>query len=337
MSDTSETLAFRQIGLDTAAFFQLESTSRIRRNATIKMSGRSYLPKLDDLKSDWVASVVAPAFLALAQTGVQARNFCTIGTGTGLDALAAIEILRAENVIITDLHDDVVSLAQQNIVSNTLGRHKLNVCARVGDLLDPLQDEPICLDLLYENLPNFPISDEARLAGKLADGQSSSTFMAAREGEIPEFISRSLITLHHLALKQARPLLKTGGRLLSSIGGRIPLENILRLGLESGYSSEILTFTWKRQSEAEEVIGGYAHWEEQRGLGPFRFYPVQALAEIFGSMTAVAAGNQAMKIEQELSRYEMSACAALSALHSQMPSPIPIGHTVAVLNSVKTI
>ena len=114
---------------------------------------------------------------------------------TGLDALAAIEILRAKNVIITDLHDDVVSLAQHNIVSNTLGRHKLNVCARVGDLLDPLQDEPICLDLLYENLPNLPISDEARLAGKLADGQSSSTFMAAREGEIPEFISRSLTTL----------------------------------------------------------------------------------------------------------------------------------------------
>lgn len=326
MFNASEIVGKNHISLDTAAFFNLEQISRIRRYATIKLNMRSYRPKVDDPRSDWVASVAAPAFRALAQTGVQAQDFCTIGTGTGLDALAAIEILNAKNIIITDIHDDVVSLARQNIIANTIAGHHLTVYTGVGDLLDPIMGEQIKLDLLYENLPNIPVYDD----GVLSDGQTSSTFVAERKEAIPEFVGRYLIALHHLVLKQAYPLLNPGGRVLSSIGGRIPLESILRLGNESGYSSEILTFTWKRQSEPEEVIGGYAKWEQQ-GLGPFHFYPTQILAETFGSLGDVAAGAQAMEIEKALSQYEMGAREALAALLSRMP----VGHTVVVLDSVK--
>lgn len=68
-----------------------------------------------------------PAFLALAQTGIEAQDFCSVGTGAGLDALAAIEILNAKNIVITDLHDDVVSLAHENILSNTFAGDGLTV------------------------------------------------------------------------------------------------------------------------------------------------------------------------------------------------------------------
>lgn len=326
MLNTNKVIPHNRVQIDTAEFFRLNNTSRIRRKAIISLSDRSYLPKAEDPRSDWVASVTVPAFLALAQTNLEVKDFCTIGTGTGLDALAAIEILSARNIVITDLHEDVVSLARQNIIQNTYPNDGLTVYAGVGDLLYPLEEEQFVLDLIYENLPNIPIYDD----GNLKEGQTSSTFIANRSEEIPAFINRYLVTLHYLALKQAYPLLRDEGHILSSIGGRIPLEIIERLGTECGYSSEILTFTWKRQSESEEVIGGYAKWE-QEGFGPFRFYPAQILADTFGSIEDVAAGAQARAIEYALSRHEMTACEALEA----MKSGVQIGHTVAVLDSVK--
>jgi hypothetical protein len=105
---------------------------------------------------------------------------------------------------------------------------------------------------------------------------------------------------------------------------------IVRWGLEIGYLSESLTYTWKVQSEPEEIIGGYARWEHE-GRGPFHFYPATVLAETFGSIAHVAAGAQALKIEEALSAYAMSAQAALAAHRSGTP----VGHTVAVLESTK--
>lgn len=106
------------LSIDTASFFGLDSVSCIRRRARLGLTDRSYLPKALDPRSDWVASVAVPAFLALAQTGVEARDFCTIGTGSGLDALAAIEILKAHNVVVLDLHEDVARQARRNIQDN---------------------------------------------------------------------------------------------------------------------------------------------------------------------------------------------------------------------------
>ena len=138
------------------------------------------------------------------------------------------------------------------------------------------------------------------------------------------------MALHHLALKQAYPFLRTGGRALSSIGGRVPLDTIIRLGRENDYASEILTYTWKVQSEPEEVIGGYAKWE-RAGRGPFHFYPASILADTFKSIAHVAAGDQASKIEEALSLHALSAQDALAAHRSQTL----VGHTVVVLESIK--
>lgn len=314
------------ITIDTSNFFGLETVSRIKNPATIRLSDRSYLPKADDPRSDWVASVAVPAFLAVARAGIQVRDFATIGTGAGLDALAAIEILKANFIIITDIHDDVVKIAENNIKSNTTEGANIALFSGVGDLLDPIKDQDFKIDLIYENLPNIPLNQNDLIDA----GQNSSTFIATRAEEIPEFVSRYLITLHHLALRQAHPILRNGGRILSSIGGRIPLDAIKRLGTEAGYDSEILTFTWKQQSEPEEVIRGYAAWE-QEGFGPFRFYPVQALSDTFQSVSDVAAGAQSAEIERALQRHELTASAAMDA----WKSGTPIGHTVAVLQSIK--
>lgn len=312
------------ISLDIAAFFGLHDTSRIRRNVSIGLTERSYLPKAIDPRSDWVASVAVPAFRALAETGVEVSDFCTIGTGAGLDALAAIEILKAKSVVLTDLHEEVVRQAQQNVQSNTLAAHRLNVFSAAGDLLDPIEEDQFKFDLVYENLPNIPLHDDFDISG----GQTSSTFITHRSEQIPEYVQRYLIALHYLALRQARNMVRAGGRVLSSIGGRIPFEVIIRMGNDCGYVSDILTFTWKRQSEPEEVIGGYAAWEHQ-GHGPFRFYPAVLLEKMFGTISHVAAGAQALEIERALKPYEMTAVAAEEA----MRAGTAIGHTVVVMES----
>lgn len=110
----------RGLCIDTASFFGLDSVSRIRPRARLDLTDRSYLPKALDPRNDWVASVAAPAFLALTQTGVEAPKFCTIGTGSGLDALAAIEILKARHVVILDLHVDVARQTHRNIQNNVV-------------------------------------------------------------------------------------------------------------------------------------------------------------------------------------------------------------------------
>ncbi|KNE81221.1 MULTISPECIES: class I SAM-dependent methyltransferase [Streptomyces] len=314
-----------EIVVTPAEFFQIEEAERVRSSIGLKLSDHSYLPKADEPRADWVASVAVPAFKTLARMGFLAPKFCTIGTGAGLDALAAVELLQARTIGFTDLHEDVLGHARENIRSNLL-QQDVELIGGSGDILAPLAGKLSNVDVVYENLPNIPMTGSA----DLADGQTSSTFITERSEEIPGFAEKNLVALHYLALQQAHPVLRIGGRVLSSIGARIPLSEILTLSGAAGYNGTILTYTWKVQSEPHEVVGGYAQWERE-GLGPFHFYPVSVLRDAFRDVSAAAAGAQALQLERELSPYEISAVDALAMVESGER----VGHTVAILDSVK--
>ncbi|MFE4857780.1 class I SAM-dependent methyltransferase [Streptomyces sp. NPDC056670] len=314
-----------ELVVSPGAFFEIGETDRIRSSIGLKLSDRSYLPKANEPRADWVASVAVPAFKTLARMGVLAPRFCTIGTGAGLDALAAVEILRAGTVGFTDLHEDVLAHARENIQNNLLAQD-VQLIGGAGDLLAPLVGKVSQVDVVYENLPNIPMA----ASGDLSQGQTSSTFITERDEEIPGFAEKNLVTLHYLALQQAHPLLRVGGRVLSSIGARVPLSEILALSGAAGYNGSILTYTWKVQSEPHEVVGGYAQWERE-GLGPFHFYPVKVLEDAFRGVSPAAAGAQALRLEQELAPFEISAVDALALVERG----VKVGHTVAVLSSVK--
>jgi SAM-dependent methyltransferase len=306
-------------------FFQISDTERIRSSIGLRLSDHSYLPKADDPRADWVASVAVPAFKTLAHMGVLAPRFCTIGTGAGLDALAAVEILQARTVGFTDLHEDVLAYARENIRGNLLNED-VELIGGAGDLLAPLAGRLSEIDVVYENLPNIPVSGNE----DLAEGQTSSTFITERSEEVPGSAQKNLLTLHYLALQQAHALLRVGGRVLSSIGARVPLSEIMALSGAAGYNGTILTYTWKVQSEPADVVGGYAQWERE-GLGPFHFYPVGVLRDAFEGLSPAAAGAQALKLEASLAPFEMSALQALSLVEKGER----VGHTVAILDSVK--
>jgi hypothetical protein len=57
-------------------------------------------------------------------------------------------------------------------------------------------------------------------------------------------------------------LISSRGAILSSVGGRVAIEELLDMADVAGYSGRILSLSWKEQSEPESVIGGYADSEK---------------------------------------------------------------------------
>ena len=109
--------------------------------------------------------------------------------------------------------------------------------------------------------------------GDLQNGKTSSTYIGDRSTDnVPLHASSNLLDLHYVCLRQARDLhlLKPSGVILSSMGGRVPLEAMLKLADSAGYVGRVLGLSWKAQSEPEAVTGEYAE-HQASGLGPVSF------------------------------------------------------------------
>jgi len=314
------------LAVDSRTFFTIPQPTRIKDRLEIAITDRAYLPQVDDLQRDWVASVAAPAFKILrAQRGDAAcRSFCAIGTGSGVDALAAIELLGADRIGITDLFEEVVNTAAGNVRRNLRPGLAIALHAGAGDLLAPLGGDNIRFDIIYENLPNLPLADAAQLEIE----RTSAAFVPPRTEDVPDFVKDWLLVLHYLALVQARDFLNPGGTVISTLGARLPLSIIADMAEAAGHKASFLTYSWKVQADAADVIGSYAQWQRQ-GLGPFHFYPAEVLEAVFAGLDPVEAGRDAFAIERDLAPKRMDAGTAWDAFRQGRR----IGHAVAVLKS----
>lgn len=301
------------------------ATNRIKDYLSIEVADHAYLPKTEDIKSDWVAYIAAPAFkLIREKLGHDIDSFVSIGTGSGIDVLTGIELLGAKRVGFTDLQRSVVAAAAQNVRSNIKETSKIEFEFGNGDLLQPLQNGKRNYDVIYENLPNVPLANNT----KIEDKRNSGHYLEKREEAIPEFVHEQMLDLHYLALKQARDYLAENGAVYSTLGGRVPLSAFIKLGELAGFHSEIFTYSWKVQAEPEDVISGYAV-QEKAGLGPFRFYRADDLQKAFASVFVKDSGSRALEIEKTLDSVKLTATAAYEAFKKGEV----IGHTVAVLKS----
>ena len=301
------------------------ATKRIKDYLSIEVADHAYLPKTEDIKSDWVAYIAAPAFkLIREKLGHDIDSFVSIGTGSGIDVLTGIELLGAKRVGFTDLQRSVVAAAAQNVRSNIKETSKIEFEFGNGDLLQPLQNGKRNYDVIYENLPNVPLASNT----KIEDKRNSGHYLEKREEAIPEFVHEQMLDLHYLALKQARDYLAENGAVYSSLGGRVPLNAFIKLGELAGLRSEIFTYSWKVQAEPEDVISGYAA-QEKAGLGPFRFYRAEDLQKAFANISVKDSGKRAFEIEKTLDSVKLTATAAYEAFKKGEV----IGHTVAVLKS----
>lgn len=297
---------------------------RLRDSIAIEVSPRAFRPRFDDLQADWVASVAVPAFKLIRQRQGALTSFATIGTGTGLDALAAVETLGAIRIGITDVHDDVVRIASANITQNLRNPASVTIESGFGDLLSPLKHLRARYDVIYENLPNVPINDAAQIASE----RTSSGHVPPRTETVPESVQRNLLTLHYLALKQAHDFLAPGGAVLSMLGGRVPLAAFLEMGRLAGHRAEIFTYSWKVQADAEPMTRGYVA-QQKAGFGPFHFYPIARLATVFAGIDLARSGEHAEELEAKLAPDRLDAVAA----HAAVLRGEKIGHTAVALRS----
>ena len=318
--------AFATIDVITEAYLGVRNPSRIKPRLSIVLSNHSYLPRVDDLQSDWVAHVAAPAFqLYRRQHGNgPVDSFCSIGTGSGLDVLSASELLGATRVGLTDVHEDVVATAADNIARNHQPGQPLVIESGYGDLLAPLLRFNSRYAVIYENLPNVPLPNSADLATE----RKSSTHVPPRKEHLPRLVKEQMLDLHYLALLQAKDYLLPGGAVLSTLGARVPLEVFLALGKLAGYSSSFLTYTWKVQADPKEVIRDHAQ-KQKEGFGPFHFYRADVLEKTFAYVDLGVSGSRALQIERSLQPARLDAASAYELLLGGER----IGHTVAVLQS----
>ena len=312
--------------VDVKKYLSLNSApKRVQDYLSVGVTDHAYLPKTEDITSDWVAYIAAPAFKLIRENlRHDVEAFASIGTGSGIDVLTGIELLGAKRVGFTDLLESVVDAAAENIKKNLKNADSIELEFGAGDLLQPLQNGKHRYDVIYENLPNVPLTDNT----KIEDKRNSGHYLEKRVEVIPEFVHEQMLDLHYLALKQARDYLANKGAVYSTLGGRVPLSAFIKLGELAGLSSEIFTYSWKVQAEPEDVISGYAA-QEKAGLGPFRFYRAADLQKAFADISVKESGKNAFEIEKSL---ESSKLTAKEAYEAFLKGEV-IGHTVAVLKS----
>ena len=302
-----------------------EAPKQVQDYLSVAVTDHAYLPKTEDITSDWVAYIAAPAFKLIRENlRHDVEAFASIGTGSGIDVLTGIELLGAKRVGFTDLLESVVDAAAENIKKNLKNADSIELEFGAGDLLQPLENGKRRYDVIYENLPNVPLTDNT----KIEDKRNSGHYLEKRVEVIPEFVHEQMLDLHYLALKQARDYLADKGAVYSTLGGRVPLSAFIKLGELAGLSSEIFTYSWKVQAEPEDVISGYAA-QEKAGLGPFRFYRASDLQKAFADISVKESGKNAFEIEKSL---ESSKLTAKEAYEAFLKGEV-IGHTVAVLKS----
>lgn len=312
--------------VDVKKYLALEEAPKhVQDYLSVAVTDHAYLPKTEDITSDWVAYIAAPAFKLIRENlRHDVEAFASIGTGSGIDVLTGIELLGAKRVGFTDLLESVVDAAAENIKKNLKNADSIELEFGAGDLLQPLENGKRRYDVIYENLPNVPLTDNT----KIEDKRNSGHYLEKRVEVIPEFVHEQMLDLHYLALKQARDYLAEKGAVYSTLGGRVPLSAFIKLGELAGLSSEIFTYSWKVQAEPEDVISGYAA-QEKAGLGPFRFYRASDLQKAFADISVKESGKNAFEIEKSL---ESSKLTAKEAYEAFLKGEV-IGHTVAVLKS----
>ncbi len=327
----ASTLDLASVEVSAKSFLGLAQPSCLTETLRLRLTDQCYLPKADAPLRDWVARVACPAFLAYRRKHPEAaaalRRFCTIGTGAGLDALAAAEVLKPSMIAVTDLHRAVVDQAMANVLANLKRPESVILRSGVGDLLAPFAGSGLRFDLIYENLPNIPLPADI----SLEDGQASASFIAPRGEAVPPLARDFLLDLHIAFLLQARGFLSPGGTVLCSIGARLPLRAVLRSFAAVDFSAEILLYSWKIQSEAEEVIGGYAEAQED-GHGPFHFYLAEDLDAAFAGAIPVQSTSEALALESALAPKRIDPASALK-LHRAGRT---VGHTAAVIEGQPT-
>ena len=255
---------------DATAYLAPFPRRRVTRPVRLRLTERSY--PLEPWAEDAWLAVAFRAFARLSAGG-RIRDALIVGTGNGLDALGAIEIFDLDSLTVTELFEESLAVARENILAHVEDEARPELHFHAGDLLSCVSPDRR-FDLVYENLPNIPATPDV----DLELGVNTGRFFG--EGAVaPEPFGSYLLALHFVCLRQAWPHVRPGGGVLTAIGGRMPDDVIFGLHRACGYESELLAFDVKLQGEPGLVLPGYSRAEEE-GAPEFTFYAAEAVEAV---------------------------------------------------------
>jgi hypothetical protein len=256
------------VRVDASAYLADLPHRRVRRPVELALTAHSYAVELP-AETSWLA-VAIRAFRQLARQH-DVRDFLTIGTGNGLDALAAAEIFPLSSLSATDLFPTSLEVSAANVRTNLVASEDLTLGFYSGDLFAGVPPAR-SFDLIYENLPNVPAAGEL----PLELGINSGRFYTPPVTAVPPLADQWLLALHWRCLQQAREFVRPGGGVLTAIGGRVPLEVASEIHRTAGFEPTLAAFDVKPQLEPELVLPGYRAHEQKRGSS-FTFYRTAAV------------------------------------------------------------
>lgn len=244
---------------------RLFSESGMRKKVNMMYNDNTYEVRADDVQNSWIYLALA-GFQAAREEKPRVGTFVSVGTGPGTDGIGANEILKPKKIILTDIHKNVLPLAEMNFLNNLGSVKPGEFKVLYGSLCEPLEKHGIKADVLYANLPNVPFHGR-----DIFDGINTASYFSGRLGKVPKEFRERLLSHQYAFLCGAKNCLYDDGLLLVNIGGRMPFTEIENLFKSTGFSIARTVTLLKRQSEADVILKGYSDAEKKYGR-EFDFY-----------------------------------------------------------------
>jgi release factor glutamine methyltransferase len=168
--------------------------------------------------------VLVETALSLAQAG-GIKRICDVGTGSGAIAISLAVYLSGVEVYAVDLSPLALDIARENA-----GIHEVLVQFRVGDLLEPVQDEEK-MDMIAANLPYITDAQLEELDTGVKDYEPRMALVAPGDG----------LDLYRRLVPQAYQLLRPGGYILLEID---PRQAEAAAGMMQGFSEMEIIHDW---------------------------------------------------------------------------------------------
>lgn len=235
-----------------------------RIQVTDEMSGLETNPR-----EDWLYYGLN-AFKAVAkEKGNEILTAAIIGSGNGIDAIAAVKTFRElQDIYVTDILPNILPQIEKSIRENvqTELRGK-NIKFLTGRDCLPLEQK---VDLIYGNLPLIAVDAEEtgqQLATTtLTDAAAYMHFSRGKDDRLRQYSLLSQLGF----LITAKERLNENGAIITLIGGRVPYEVIEECFARANLEHKLLFTGFKKQSDPQ-FLQQYADYEARERV-QFIFY-----------------------------------------------------------------
>jgi methylase of polypeptide subunit release factors len=237
-----------------------------------------------DPRDDWL-HVALCALTQLARESFAPERMAIIGTGNGIDAIAALRTFPTlRELVLTDVLPEVLAIVAENVERHR-GTHTARVHTVAGRDCESLDGG---FDLIYANLPLLMVPDDELGAERATTTLTPYTPYAALARAAGDPLRRYSLLSQLGFLHAATAHLAPDGRIVTLIGGRIPAAVVDECFARANLRQDVAALAFMRQSDAE-FLEQYAAAERREAIA-FEFFEYAEAARRLGAAGVEAPG-----------------------------------------------